>query len=139
MWHFPSTAAAAGTKDVGCAQYASAMTSRVEIDLPDEHSTLPFGELASFVEHARNAGATSDTPITPVAAEQDPSILIALRVELDEPTSQPADLRIKRADIKELIDLLTDIEDNDGDARSQLQLHLVRDLRQRLTHIALQP
>lgn len=115
----------------------SGMTSRVEIDLPDGHGTLPFGELASFVEHARQAGATRDTPVVAVPTEQDPSILIALRVEMDELANQPAELRVERDDVKELLDLLAEIDDNDGDARSQL--HVVRELRQRLTHIVLQP
>lgn len=61
---------------------------------------------------------------------------IALRVEVDEFANQPADLRIERDDVKDLLDLLTEIADNDGDARSQM--HVVRELRQRLTHIALQ-
>ena len=71
-----------------------------------------------------------------VPAVQDESILVALRVEMDELASRPADLRVERDDVKHLLDLLTEIDGNDGDARSQL--HVVRALRQRLTHIALQ-
>lgn len=112
------------------------MTSRVEIDLPDGHGSFGFGELAGFVEHARNAGATEETPVIAVPAEQDPSILIALRVEMNELANRPAaKLRVDRDDVKDLLDLLTEIDDNDGDARSQL--HAVRELRQRLTSIAL--
>lgn len=100
------------------------MTSRVEIDLPEGHSTLAFGELAGFVDQARNAGVSPDTSVIAVPAEQDPSILIALRVEMEELVNHPADLRINREDVKELLDLLIEIDGNDGDARSQM--HVVR-------------
>ncbi|RLK54451.1 hypothetical protein [Actinokineospora cianjurensis] len=108
------------------------MTSRLELDLPAGNDTLPFTDLAGFVDHVRAAGANADTPVVAVAAEQDESILIALRVELDGLAARPATIAVDRADIK---DLLTEIDDNDGDTRSHQQT--VRELRQRLTGLAL--
>jgi hypothetical protein len=112
------------------------MTSRLEIDLPNGNDTLRFGELVSFVDHARNAGATPDTPVMAVGADQDPDMLVALRVEFDDLAArQPADPQITREDVKELITILATIEDNEGDARSHLGT--VRELRDHLTDIAL--
>lgn len=112
------------------------MTSRLEIDLPSGNDTLRFGELANFVDHARNAGATPDTQVTAVGADHDPDMLVALRVEFDDLAArQPADPQITREDIKELIAVLTAIEDNEGDARNHIGT--VRELRDHLTDIAL--
>jgi hypothetical protein len=111
------------------------MTSRVEIDLPNGNDSLRFGELANFVEHARNAGATPDTAVMGVGPDQDPDMLIALRVELDDSPGHAADLRIARQDVKELITVLTAIDDNEGDARNHLAT--VRELRHRLTDVVI--
>lgn len=112
------------------------MTSRVEIDLPEGDAALPFSKLAGFVEHARMAGATADTPVVAVGAPQEPSILISLRVEMDGLAVRGADLRIDRDDVKELLDVLAEIDENEGDARAQL--HTLRELRQKFTSIALE-
>lgn len=101
------------------------MTSRMEFDLPAGDQTVPFGELHAFVEHVYVAGASPDTPVLAVGAWQDPSLLIALRVDFDHLTQRPADVRIDHADFIELMELLAEIDD--GDARAQQST--VRDLR----------
>ncbi|MGQ0773495.1 MAG: hypothetical protein ACT4NY_03605 [Pseudonocardiales bacterium] len=87
------------------------MTSRVELDLPPAGDSLPLSDLERFVEHA-------------VAADQDPDITIALRVEFDSTITG-------RADLDDLLRLLTEIERNDGDTPAQHRA--IRELRQRLT------
>lgn len=108
----------------------------MEFDLPAGDQTVPFGELHAYVEHVYVAGAGPDTPVLAVGAEQDPSLLVALRVDFDQFTQWPADVRIDRADFIELMELLAEIDDNDGDARAHQST--VRGLRQRLTRVALE-
>lgn len=100
------------------------MTSRVELDLPPAGDSLPLSDLERFVEHARHAGAVAETPVIAVAADQDPDMTIALRVEFDSVTTE-------RADLGDLLHLLAEIERNDGDAHAQHRA--IRELRQRLT------
>lgn len=100
------------------------MTSRVELDLPPAGDSLPLNDLERFVEHARHAGAVADTPVIAVAAEQDADMTIALRVEFDSAVTE-------RADLDDLLHLLTEIERNDGDTPAQHRA--IRELRQRLT------
>ncbi len=112
------------------------MTSRLEFDLPAGDQSVPFGQLHAFVEHVYVAGAGPDTPVLAVGAEQDPSLLIALRVDFDQLAQRPADVRLDRADFIELMELLAEIDDNDGDARAHQSTVLA--LRQRLTRLALE-
>ncbi|MFB9728515.1 hypothetical protein [Haloechinothrix salitolerans] len=76
------------------------MTSRVELDLPPAGDFLPLSDLERFVEHVRHAGAVADTPVIAVAAEQDPDMTIALRVEFYTAVTE-------RADLDDLLRLLT--------------------------------
>lgn len=52
------------------------------------------------MEHVRHAGAVADTPVIAVAAEQDPDMTIALRVEFYTAVTE-------RADLDDLLRLLT--------------------------------
>ena len=97
------------------------MTSRVELDLPPADCSLPLRDLERFVEHARYAGAEADTPVIAVAAEQDPDMTVALRIEFD---GAPAELH-------DLLSLVDEIERNDGNTATQHRA--IRELRQRLT------
>lgn len=106
------------------ALYAGLVTSRVELDLPPAGDSLPLNDLERFVEHARHAGAVADTPVIAVAADQDPDMTIALRVEFDSTITG-------RTDLDDLLLLLTEIERNDGDTPAQHSA--IRELRKRLT------
>lgn len=88
---------------------------------------MPFGELEMFVKQALSAGATADTPVTAVPVENNDEMIDALRIEFGH--TGPA--QVEREDLDELLDLLSEIEKNDGDAR--VQLRAIRLLRQRLT------
>jgi hypothetical protein len=64
--------------------------------------------------------------------------MVAFRVELDEAAAidrQPV-VCLERSDVVEALAVLEAIEDNEGDAR--MQLAAVRELRQRLTKIAVE-
>lgn len=104
------------------------MTSRVELDLPPAGDSLPLRDLERFIEHARHAGAEANTPVIAVAAEQDPDMTVALRIEFG---SAPAE----HAHLDELLSLVDEIERNDGDAAAQHGA--IRELRQRLTEHSL--
>ncbi|WP_158893375.1 hypothetical protein [Amycolatopsis anabasis] len=112
------------------------MTSRLEFDLPAAGEAVPFGALTAFVEHARHTGIADDAPVTEVSPDQDPEMLVALRIELDRLGERPADVRVPRADILELLDVIAEIDENDGDGRAHLAT--LRELRQRLTHLAIE-
>ncbi len=101
--------------------------SRLELELPYPGNTMPFGELEMFVEQALTAEATSDTPVTAAPVENNDEMLDSLRVESGR--SGPA--QVERRDLDEELGLLTEIEQNDGDARAQLGA--IHDLRRRLT------
>ena len=113
------------------------MSIRIEWDVPYAGESVPFEDLAGFVKQAHVAGASTDTPVLAVTDPQDDSILVAFRVELDEATvSDPAAIVcLDRSEVGDAISVLEAIEDNEGDARSQLGA--VRELRQRLTKLAI--
>jgi hypothetical protein len=56
----------------------------MEWDVPYAGETVPFGDLASFVARAGALGAGPDTPVLAAASQQDESVIVALRLELDE-------------------------------------------------------
>ena len=115
------------------------MSIRMEWDVPDAGETVPFGDLASFVARAGALGAGPDTPVLAATAPQDDSIVVFFRLELDEAsplTDRSSVVWVDRSDIVEAVALLEAIEDNDGDAR--MQLDAVRELRQRLTKLAIE-
>jgi hypothetical protein len=70
--------------------------------------------------------------------EQDDSIIAASRIEVDGTTStgRPSFICLDRTDVVEALATLEAIEDNEGDAR--MQLAAVRELRQKLTELAVQ-
>jgi len=114
------------------------MSIRIEWDLPYAGESATFGDLASFVARAGALGAEANTPVLAATAPQDDSIMVAFRVELDEAAAidrQPV-VCLERSDVVEALALLEAIEDNEGDAR--MQLAAVRELRQRLTKIAVE-
>ncbi|MEU7765673.1 hypothetical protein AB0B25_11190 [Nocardia sp. NPDC049190] len=104
------------------------MTSRLDLALPNPGETLSLGELRLFVKQAFTGGATADTPVTVVPVQNADEIAHVLRVEFGAP---PGPGRVKREDLDELLSLLSEIERNHGDARTQLRA--VHDIRQRLT------
>jgi hypothetical protein len=113
------------------------MSIRIEWDVPYPGESVPFGDLASFVARAGALGAEADTDVLAVAADRDESIIVAFRVELDEvtPTDRPPVVCLERSEVAEAVAVLEAIEDNEGDAR--MQLASVRELRQRLTKLAI--
>ena len=113
------------------------MSIRIEWDVPYAGESVPFGDLASFVARAGVLGAGADTPVLATTTPQDDSIVVAFRVELDEvtPTDRPPVVCLERTDVAEAVAVLEAIEDNEGDAR--MQLAAVRELRQRLTKLAI--
>jgi hypothetical protein len=114
------------------------MSIRMEWDVPYAGESVPFGDLASFVARAGALGAEADTPILATTAPQDDSIIVAFRVELDEASlmDRPPIVCLERSDVVEALGVLEAIEDNEGDAR--VQLAAVRELRQRLTKLAVE-
>ena len=110
---------------------------RIEWDVPNASESVPFGDLASFVARAGALGAGADTPVVATSAPQDDSSIVAFRVELDKvtPTDRPPVVCLERSEVGELVAVLEAIEDNEGDARKQLDA--VRELRQRLTKLAI--
>lgn len=112
------------------------MSIRIEWDPPLPGESVPLGDLASFVERAHALGAEAATPVLAATAPQDDLIIAAFRVELDaaSPTDRPSIVCLDRSDVTEAIAMLEAIEDNEGDAR--MQLAAVRELRQRLTKLA---
>ena len=113
------------------------MSIRIEWDVPNASESVPFGDLASFVARAGALGASADTQVLATTTPQDDSISVAFRVELDEvtPTDRPPVVCLERSDVAEAVAVLEAIEDNEGDARTQLAA--VRELRQRLTKLAI--
>ena len=114
------------------------MSIRMEWDVPYAGETVPFGDLASFVARAGALGAEANTPVLAATALQDDSVIVAFRVELDEASHidrQPV-VCLDRSDVVEAVAVLEAIEDNEGDAR--MQLDAVRELRQRLTKLAIE-
>ena len=109
----------------------------MEWDVPYAGESVPFGDLTSFVARAGTLGAEADTPVLATTADQDDSMIVAFRVELDEvaPTDRPPAVCLDRNEVAEAVAVLEAIEDNEGDAR--IQLAAIRDLRQRLTKLAI--
>lgn len=115
------------------------MAIRMEYDFPAPGDAMPLGDLVTFLQHAEAAGATTDTPVVAATTDLDDAIVVALRVELDGPTdgtTARAVVGLDRQDLVDAVALLEAVEDNDGDARAQLAE--LRDLRQRLTTLAMQ-
>ena len=113
------------------------MSIRIEWDVPYAGESSPFGDLASFVARAGALGAEADTPVLAAPAMQDESIIVAFRVELEESsaTDRRSVVCLERSDVVAALGVLEAIEDNEGDAR--MQLAAVRELRQRLTKLAI--
>jgi hypothetical protein len=113
------------------------MSICIEWDVPYAGESVPFGDLASFVARAGALGAGADTPVLATPATQDDSTVVAFSVELDEvtPTDWPPVVCLERSEVAEAVAVLEVIEDNEGDAR--MQLAAVRELRQRLTKLAI--
>jgi hypothetical protein len=113
------------------------MSIRIEWDVPYGGESVSFGDLAAFVARAGALGAGADTPVLAATAPQDDSMITAFRVELDEasPTDRPPVVCLERSEVAEAIAVLEAIEANEGDAR--MQLAAVRELRQRLTKLAI--
>ena len=114
------------------------MSIRMEWDVPYAGETVPFGDLASFVARAGALGAGPNTPVLAAPALQDESVIVGFRLELDEasPMDRPAVVCLERSDVVDALAVLEAIEDNEGDAR--MQLDAVRELRQRLTKLAIE-
>jgi hypothetical protein len=89
------------------------MSIRIEWDVPYAGESVPFGDLASFVARAGALGGGADTPVLATTAPRDDSIIT----------------------VAEAVAVLEAIEDNEGDAR--MQLVAIRELRQRLTKLAI--
>lgn len=118
--------------------YDRPVSIRMEWDVPYPGEKFPFGDLASFVERAQAAGVDAGDDVLAVAADQDDSIMVAFRVEVDDdasPTDRPSVVCLARSDVAHAIAVLEAIEDNEGDAR--MQLAAVHELRQRLTKLAI--
>ena len=111
---------------------------RLECDFPYPGESFPLGELVSFIEQAQAGGAAPDAPVHAVLADNDDTMVVALRVELDppvHPAERPSQVRLSVEEVTHAIDVLEAIEDNDGDAR--VNLAAVRELRRLLTDRAL--
>ncbi|ALG06244.1 hypothetical protein AOZ06_04250 [Kibdelosporangium phytohabitans] len=81
--------------------------------------STPFFEVASFVDRARDAGATEETPVRAVPLEQDDSIIDHLVIELDS-SARPAapTVGVSVTVLRQLRDLLGEIHASDGDVRT---------------------
>jgi hypothetical protein len=114
------------------------MSIRIEWDAPDPSESVPFGDLVTFVERAHALGAEANTPVLAATAPQDDLVITAFRVELDAASAadRPSFVCLDRSDVADAIAVLEAIEDNEGDAR--MQLAAVRELRQRLTKLAIE-
>jgi hypothetical protein len=122
---------------IGVDSYDHQMSIGVEWDVPYAGESVPFGDLASFVARAGALGAEPNTPVLAATALQDDSVIVAFRVELDEasPIDRQPVVCLDRSDVVEAVAVLEAIEDNEGDARTQLAA--VRELRQRMTKLAI--
>lgn len=118
--------------------YDPPMSIRIEWDVPLPGEKFSFGDLTSFVERAQAAGVGASDDVLAVAVDQDDSMTGAFRVEVDDdapPTDRPSVVCLERSDVAQGVAVLEAIEDNEGDAR--MQLAAVRELRQRLTKLAI--
>lgn len=124
-------------RDAGAGSYSPQMSIRVEWDVPYPGETFPIGDLASFVQRVQALGAEPETEVLATAADNDNAIMVAFRVELDEasPNRRSSVICLERTEVADAVAVLEAIEDNEGDAR--LQLAAVRELRQRLTKLAM--
>ncbi|MEO6083952.1 MAG: hypothetical protein ABIQ18_12700 [Umezawaea sp.] len=80
--------------------------------------STPFSEITAFVDRARDAGATPDTPVEAVPVPQDDSIIECLTIELDtsvHPTTSTIGVPVTV--LRQLRDLLGEIRSSDGDVR----------------------
>lgn len=115
------------------------MALRIEWDVPYAGETVSFGHLASFVERAASCGAGDDTALFVVPVDRDDSIISAFRVDIEvdtEPRGRSLLIGLDRSDVVDAVAVLEAIEDNEGDAR--MQLAAVRELRQKLTKLAME-
>jgi hypothetical protein len=81
--------------------------------------SAPFSEVAAFVDRARAAGATADTPVQAVPVAQDDSIIDYLSIELDAHTASSggdAIVNVHINVIRQLRDLLDQLRTSEGDA-----------------------
>src|SRR6266498_760658 len=95
----------------------TAMTTHIEMALPEGDGNFPFEKLDEFVNHCKNMGAEDETPITVVGASQDPSIATGLRVEFEKVTRYSSCVEVRRDTVDDLVQLLEFIELCDFDAR----------------------
>ncbi|MFI7192522.1 hypothetical protein ACIBQ0_22530 [Nocardia nova] len=103
------------------------MPSRLDLEIPYPGHSFSFGELEQFVKVALSHGATADTAVAAVPVHNTDDVIDCLRIEFDAPGAA----QVEREDLAELLNLLSEIESNDGDARAQLRA--VQDIRRRLT------
>jgi hypothetical protein len=85
--------------------------------------SAPFSEVAAFVDRARAAGATADTPVQAVPVAQDDSIIDYLGIELDVHVDTPdgdAIVNVHINVIRQLRDLLDQLRTSDGDVRDRI-------------------
>jgi hypothetical protein len=85
--------------------------------------SAPFSEVAAFVDRARAAGATADTPVQAVPVAQDDSIIDYLGIELDAHVDTPdgdAIVNVHINVIRQLRDLLDQLRTSDGDVRDRI-------------------
>lgn len=106
------------------------MTLRVEVDLPSPGEVLPLSELRAFVAQAIAAGAGPGSPVTAVAPQQDTSMTIALRAEIEDPTPAPRTVTLDVDLIREVLGILDASATLDGDARPILRE--INEVRQQL-------
>jgi hypothetical protein len=115
------------------------MPIRIQCDVPFGGESIPFGDLAAFVQQAEAAGADAGTPVLAVTVPQDDAIIDCFQIEIDDPVARNVSglfVHLERTEVADAIDVLEAIEDNEGDAR--MQLAAVRALRQRLTKLAIE-
>ena len=109
--------------------------------MPFGGESLPFGDLAAFVHQAESGGAIAASEALAVLVPNDDTIIDCLQGEIDDSRSDSRSdaaapfIRLDATEVAEAIDILEAIEENEGDAR--MQLSAVRELRRRLTRLAI--
>jgi hypothetical protein len=85
--------------------------------------SAPFSEVAAFVDRARAAGATADTPVQAVPVAQDDSIIDYLGIELDAHTASSGGdviVNVHINVIRQLRDLLDQLRTSEGDVLNRI-------------------
>jgi hypothetical protein len=95
----------------------AAMTTHIEIALPEGDGSFPFERLDQFVNHCKNMGAEDETLVTVVGASQDPSITTGLRVQFEKVARYSGCVEVRRDTVDDLVQLLEFIELSEFDAR----------------------